>query len=138
MLTVVHPVKHCKAVLAMYAVITYCTCSIVETAGGLEVVLATFIVIACSTCRVVADSAHLFFICGCPSLKAGLDGCLEQLLQLLKACNGALPLLHREVQPHTPLTPPCIEVMAKGIEDLYAVTAMTVTCAGTSAGCVCV
>lgn len=67
---------------------------------------------------VCMQDSYLFFISCCPGLKASFDSSFEELLQLLQASNGALPLLHWEVQPHTPLSSPCVEVMTQGIEHL--------------------
>ena len=62
--------------------------------------------------------AHLFLIGCSPGFKAGLDGGLDELLQLLQAPHRPLPLLGREVQPHTPLPPPRVEVMPQGVKHL--------------------
>lgn len=70
--------------------------------------------------RAEHHAAHLFFVCCCPGLKAGLDCCLEKLFQLFQTSDGPLSLLDWEIQPHTPLPLSCIKIIAQCVKHLYS------------------
>lgn len=55
--------------------------------------------------------AHLLFIGSLPGLIAGFHSILQETLQVLESSNGATAAW-RQVQPHTALPPPCVEVVA--------------------------